>query len=124
MKNSISSGVAIMLRFVLIRKGGFTLIEIMIAVVIIGVLLSVAMPGFTKARNNSRLKSCLKNMQVISWAKEEFAIEAHKSEGDAVDLNDLVPIYIRNDPECPAQGVYTPMPIGENVDCTIEEHEP
>jgi len=96
----------------------------MIAVVIIGVLLSTAMAGFTKARDNSRLKSCLKNLQVIAWAKEQYAIEAQKSEGDPVDFGDLVPVYIKNDPHCPANGVYTPMPIGEAVDCTIESHDP
>ena len=109
--------------FVRSRRVGFTLIEIMIVVVIIGVLLSVATASFTKARDNSRLKSCLKNMQVISWAKEEYAMEAGKSDGDPVVITDLVPIYIKHDPECPAKGVYTPMPIGENVDCTIEGHE-
>lgn len=112
-----------MLPFARSRRGGFTLIEIMIVVVIIGVLLSVAMPGFTKARDNTRLKSCLKNMQIISWAKEEYAIEAGKSDGDPVNLTDLVPIYIRKDPECPASGVYTPMPIGQNVDCTFVGHD-
>lgn len=111
-----------MLRYIGSRKGGFTLIEIMIAVVIIGVLLSVAMASFTKARDNTRLKSCLKNMQVISWAKEQYAIEASKSAGDPVDFTDLVRLYIKNDPDCPARGVYTPMPIGENVSCTIPEH--
>ena len=105
------------------RRGGFTLIEIMIVVVIIGVLLSVAAASFTKARDNTRLKSCLKNMQIISWAKEEYAIEAGKSDGDPVNLTDLVPIYIRKDPECPASGVYTPMPIGQNVDCTFVGHD-
>ena len=112
-----------MLPFARSRRGGFTLIEIMIAVVIIGVLLSVAMPGFTKARDNSRLKSCLKNLQVISWAKEQYAIEAGKSDGDPAVITDLVPVYIKHDPECPAKGVYTPMPIGEDVDCTIEGHK-
>ena len=112
-----------MLRFVRSRKGGFTMIEMMITVLIIGVLLSVAMASFTKARDNSRLKSCLKNMQIISWAKEQYAIEAGKSDGDPVNLLDLVPVYIKNDPECPASGVYSPMPIGENVDCTIVGHE-
>ena len=106
------------------RRGGFTLIEIMIVVAIIGVLLSVAMASFTKARENSRLKSCLKNMQVISWAKEQYAIEAGKSDGDPVVITDLVPVYIRHDPECPASGTYTPMPIGEDVDCTIVGHDP
>lgn len=106
------------------RKGGFTLIEIMIVVVIIGVLLSVAMASFTKARDNTRLKSCLKNLQHISWAKEEYAIEAGKSDGDSVNLTDLVPVYMRKDPECPANGTYTVMPIGEEVDCSFPTHDP
>jgi len=95
----------------------------MIVVVIIGVLLSVAMASFTKARENTRLKSCLKNMKVISWAKEQYAIEAGKSVGDPVNLGDLVPVYIRHDPECPSEGTYKPMPIGQDVDCDVEGHE-
>jgi len=56
-------------------KGGFTLVEIMIVVLIIGILLAVAVPNFLKARENSRTKSCVANLKRICTAKEQWAID-------------------------------------------------
>lgn len=105
------------------RNGGFTLIEILIAVLIIAVLLSVALPVFGKARENVRLKSCIKNMRNISDAKEQFGMEYRKAVGDVVTMDDLVPGYLRRVPECPSGGEYTIGTIGEEVDCSYEGHD-
>lgn len=105
------------------RKGGFTLVEIMVVVFIIGLLLAIAIPAFTHARDKTRTKSCMKNLSSIQTAKEQHAINAEKSDGDSVNLDDLIPGYVKETPECPANGTYDLKPIGEDPTCTVAGHE-
>ncbi len=71
------------------RKGGFTLIEIMIVVLIIGILLAIAIPNFMKARESSRTKSCVANLKQIQAAKEQWAMDTKAASGAAVDAGDI-----------------------------------
>jgi general secretion pathway protein G len=105
------------------REGGFTLIEITVAVLIIGVLLTIAVPVFSTARDKARANTCIRNLKTISDAKDQFTMENGKVVGDSVSMNDLVPTYIRNTPECPSGGTYDPLTVGDTVDCSFEGHE-
>ncbi|MDI6828310.1 MAG: prepilin-type N-terminal cleavage/methylation domain-containing protein [Armatimonadota bacterium] len=105
------------------RHAGFTIIEIMIVVLVISTLLMIAVPSFLHARNTARTKSCVENLKQIYTAKEQFAMENNKSNGDSVTWGDLVPEYIKEQPECPAGGEYDILPIGEMVTCSISNHE-
>lgn len=105
------------------RRGGFTLIEIMVVVLIIGILLAIAFPVFGRARETARMKSCMKNLRQISDAKEQYAMEFKKQEGDPVAFANLVPAYLKKMPECPSGGTYDPKLVGEKPTCTIEGHE-
>ncbi len=100
------------------RKGGFTLIEIMIVVLIISVLLAIAIPNFMRARETSRAKSCCSNLRQIETAKEQNAMDNKLADGDDV-VGDLWPDYIKDEPECPSGGTYTINPIGTNAECSI-----
>jgi prepilin-type N-terminal cleavage/methylation domain-containing protein len=71
------------------RKTGFTLIEIMIVVMIIGVLLAIAVPNFMRARATSRLKTILANLNQIDSAVQQWAIEQQKTPGGAVTQSNL-----------------------------------
>jgi len=104
-------------------KNGFTLIEILFVVAIIGVMLAIAIPSFTNARDKARRNCCIKNLSQIQTAKEQFIIVSKRVEGDDVNMDELVPAYIRRIPECPADGVYDPMPMGQNPICTIDGHD-
>ena len=57
------------------RSIGFTLVEIMIVVAIIGLLAAIAVPSFLKARDTARRTSCINNLRQIDGAKDQYAIE-------------------------------------------------
>jgi type IV pilus assembly protein PilA len=69
------------------RNKGFTLVEIMIVVVIIGLLASMAIPAFQKVRTNSQDKAVLNNARQLSAASDQYYLENGVS---SVTLSDLL----------------------------------
>jgi prepilin-type N-terminal cleavage/methylation domain-containing protein len=100
------------------RKKGFTLVEIMIVVLIIGILLAIAVPNFIKARENSRTRSCIANLRQIEAAKEQWAMEMKKASTDVPAWTDLTPSYVKSQPTCPSGGTYTIGAINANPTCS------
>jgi len=64
------------------KAAGFTLVEIMIVVAIIGLLAAIAIPNFVKARENAQLNSIFNNLRIIEGAKDQWALENKKGTGD------------------------------------------
>ncbi len=107
-----------MSRFIRKRKGGFTLIEIMIVVLIISVLLAIAIPNFMRARETSRAKSCCSNLRQIETGKEQWAMDTKAADAAPVVMGDLAPTYIKQAPTCPSGGTYDPVAVGTNATCS------
>jgi prepilin-type N-terminal cleavage/methylation domain-containing protein len=90
------------------RVKGFTLVEIMIVVAIIGIIIAIAIPGFMRAREVSRATSCQENLIKIEGAVDQWAIEYDKSDVDTVDWGFLVgkTLYLKKTPRCRGGGSY------------------
>lgn len=76
-------------------RRGFTLVEIMIVVLVIGILLTIAVPNFARAREQSRAKSCIAQLRLIDAAKEQYALDNKLSDGATIQLTWLIGRYIK-----------------------------
>jgi prepilin-type N-terminal cleavage/methylation domain len=72
------------------RRGGFTLVEIMIVVAIIALLAAIAVPGFLRARKRSQATKILNDLRMIDAAVDQYAIETNKMSGAIVPSTEWV----------------------------------
>ena len=85
-----------MLKKLTTKRGGFTLVEIMIVVAIIALLAAIAVPGFLRARKRSQASKIINDLRMIDSAMDQYAIETTKKSGDAIDVSDWTN-YVKKD---------------------------
>jgi prepilin-type N-terminal cleavage/methylation domain-containing protein len=78
------------------RRGGFTLVEIMIVVAIIALLAAIAVPGFLRARKRSQASRILNDLRMIDAAVDQYAIETNRSTGNVVNTQDWTSYLKKN----------------------------
>jgi prepilin-type N-terminal cleavage/methylation domain-containing protein len=86
-----------------VHKAGFTLVEIMIVVAIIGLLAAIAVPNFVKARTTAQMNACINNLRQIDGAVQQWALE-QKKDSNAQPTYDDIKDYLKNSVTCPSGG--------------------
>ncbi len=86
----------------------FTLVEIMIVVAIIGLLASIAIPNFVRARTTAQMTACINNLRQIDGAKQQWALETRQATNAVPTATDIGPYLGRagsaSSIVCPAGG--------------------
>jgi len=102
-------------------EGGFTLIEIMITLALIGLLASIAIPNFIRSRTTAQTNICINNLRTIDYAIQQWALEQKKAANAPVQFSDISS-YLKNSVTCPAGGVsfadsYSISAVGSEPNC-------
>ena len=99
---------------------GFTLVEIMIVVAIIGLLAAIAVPNFVQARSTARKNACINNLRLIAAAKDQSALENNFAETSVLTSAEIT-AYLKgnNMPACAANGVYTVNAVSVSPVCSL-----
>jgi len=112
------------------NKSGFTLVEIMIVVAIIGLLAAIAIPNFVKARTTSQANACINNLRQIDGAKQQWALETKQATSASPANTSLQPYVGRGSaggvfpPVCPGNGNYTVGDVATAPTCSLSGQSP
>jgi len=107
-------------------KQGFTLVEIMIVVAIIGLLAAIAIPSFMKARTTSQANACINNLRQVEAGKEQWALATKQPQGTLAETAEVMK-YIKNptaSTNCPGGGTVAFGNVGTNATCSLNVDEP
>jgi prepilin-type N-terminal cleavage/methylation domain-containing protein len=115
-------------------RAGFTLVEIMIVVAIIGLLASIAIPNFARARAKAQQTGCISNLRTIDGAKQQWALESKAGQNATPTLANVQPYLGRGTagtaPVCPSDTgnsfatSYIINDLASNPSCLIQAGAP
>ncbi len=104
-------------------QSAFTMVEIMIVVLLIGLLASIALPNFIRSRTTAQTNVCINNLRIIDYAIQQWALDEKRAENSMVQFTDIS-AYLKRSVICPAGGAsfadsYAISTVGVEPTCQI-----
>ena len=105
-------------------RAGFTLVEIMIVVAIIGLLAAIAIPNFIRAKETSQRTTCMLNLKGLAGVKAIWALENKRTSTDTPTDEEIFgpSLYMSTKPACPTSGTYSLNQVDTKPTCTVPTH--
>ncbi|HEB13270.1 MAG TPA: prepilin-type N-terminal cleavage/methylation domain-containing protein [Actinobacteria bacterium] len=111
-----------MMRKMVRNEKGFTLIELMVVVLIIGILVAIAIPVFGSAANNARDKACEGNVRTIAGAVAQYQAEYNSVPADVDAL--VTASFLKSAPDDPHNATWTYSIDGTGTVTANSSHNP
>jgi len=95
------------------KRGGFTFIELIIVIAIVGLLVAIAVPKSFQARDNACLNTIYHNLKEIDYAKDQWALDNHRTNGTVIADMSVLSAYFKDGyVRDVIRETYLPNPIG------------